>query len=205
MRTVAVALTGAVGADVEGTRIDIIDGRLATDRDGAARRPAVVTLATTSVLVYDVVPDRGADAVTVVVTPGSDWTVTAVLGAGGPNEPRPTSTELAERLARRGVESQTAQLTVMQGPGCTVTWQSADPPRSDPPPRSAAKKTPAQGRAGQESTGQEDTGQEKVPARTTVAKKAPAKKTASKKTVAKKTVAKKRAAPARRSSGRRTT
>ena len=70
MRTVAVALTGAVGTDVERTQIDIIGGRLATDRDGTTRRPAVVTLATTSVLVYDVVPDRGADALTVVGHPG---------------------------------------------------------------------------------------------------------------------------------------
>ena len=169
MRTVAVALTGAVGTDVERTHIDIIGGRLATERDGTTRRPAVVTLATTSVLVYDVVPDRGADAMTVAVTPGSDWSVTAVLGAGGPNEPRVAATELAERLARRGIEAQTAQLTVMQGPGCTVTWQVADAPRSAPSSRRpakkapakkvAAKKAPAKKAASQEGTGQESSSQ----------------------------------------------
>ena len=104
MRTVAVALTGAVGTDVERTRIDIVGGRLATDRDGTTRRPAVVTLATTSVLVYDVIPDRGADAVTVAVTPGSDWTVTAVLGAGGPNEPR-VSVDRTRRASGASVAS----------------------------------------------------------------------------------------------------
>ncbi len=202
MRTVAVALTGAVGTDVERTRIDIVGARLATDRDGTTRRPAVVTLATTSVLVYDVIPDRGVDAVTVTVTPGSDWTVTAVLGAGGPNEPRVSATELAERLARRGIESQTAQLTVMQGPGCTVTWNGAEPPRTEPPPRSAAK-TASKKAATKKATAK------KATAKKAAAKKAPAKKTAAKKTAAKKTVAKKvatkQAAPARRTSGRRTT
>jgi len=188
MRTVAVALTGAVGTDVERTHIDIIGGRLATERDGTTRRPAVVTLATTSVLVYDVVPDRGADALTVAVTPGSDWSVTAVLGAGGPNEPRVAATELAERLARRGIEAQTAQLTVMQGPGCTVTWQVADAPRSAPPSRRPAKKAAAKKVAAK-----------KVPAKKATAKKAPAKKTAAKRAATKKT------APARRTSARRTT
>ena len=188
MRTVAVALTGAVGTDVERTHIDIIGGRLATERDGTTRRPAVVTLATTSVLVYDVVPDRGADAMTVAVTPGSDWSVTAVLGAGGPNEPRVAATELAERLARRGIEAQTAQLTVMQGPGCTVTWQVADAPRSAPSSRRPAKKAAAKKVAAK-----------KAPAKKAAAKKAPAKKAAAKRAATKKT------APARRTSARRTT
>jgi len=163
-----------------------------------------VTLATTSVLVYDVVPDRGADAMTVAVTPGSDWSVTAVLGAGGPNEPRVAATELAERLARRGIEAQTAQLTVMQGPGCTVTWQAAEPPpRSAPAPRRRTKKAAAKKVAATKKATAKKTTTKQPAAKKIAGKQAATKKAAAKKVAAKK-VAAKRAAPARRTSGRRT-
>ena len=87
-----------------------------------------------TLLVYAVTPDDHATTVTVAVTPGADWAVTAVLGAGAPNEAPLSQAAVAELIARRGVVAATAQLTVMQGPGCTLEWKQAEPPAPPTPP-----------------------------------------------------------------------
>jgi hypothetical protein len=188
VRTLAVALTGASTATLDQTELHIVGARIATDRDGVQRKPVMVTLGHTAVLVYDLVPERDADHVNVVVNPGADWAVSGVIAAGLPSEPRIDADDLAAQIARRGLGPVTAQLTVMHGPGCTIEWvapPTPDPPQTERPPRRAATK--------------------KTAAKKTAAKKPTAKKTAAKKSAAKKPTAKKTAAkkaPAKRQAER---
>jgi hypothetical protein len=104
-----------------------------------------VTLGATTVLVYDVVPDRNATNVTVVITPGADWVVSAVIGTGVGDRSR-RAAELAAEVAREGVAAVIAKLAAPKGPGCTAEWVDATGPPPEKPAaakRPPAKRTPA--------------------------------------------------------------
>jgi hypothetical protein len=161
MRTIAIALTGVAPRSLNPTEIHVIGARLGRDGSGDDKPPVVVTIGTTSVLVYGIVPDRDATSVTVSITPGADWVVSGVLGAGGPNEEPVAPAQMAEQIARNGLAAVAAKLTVMQGPGCSVDWIA---PAPAPPPRAVARKRPAK----------------KTPPKKAAAKKAPANKTVAK-------------------------
>ena len=163
IRTLAVALTGAAPRNLDRTQIHLVGARVATDAHGRERPPVVVSLGATTVLVYQVTPERDATNLMVVINPGADWVVTGVLGAGGTSQPPTTPAELAEQLARQGLVAVTATLTAPRGPGCTAEWLPGDGPR--PARKRTAKKTPAK----------------KATAKRSATKKAPAKKAPAKK------------------------
>jgi hypothetical protein len=66
--------------------------------------------------VYAVVPDKDATAMSVVVTAGSAWVVSGVVGSDLAPE------ELATVLAARGLAAATAKVLAVAGPGCQVSW-----------------------------------------------------------------------------------
>jgi hypothetical protein len=116
VHTVAVALTGTTPSTLDPTELRLVGGRVATDRTGAERPPHAVSLGATSVLVYAVVPDKDATSMSVVVTAGSAWVVSGVVGSDVPPE------ELAGVLAARGLAAATAKVLAVAGPGCQVSW-----------------------------------------------------------------------------------
>jgi len=125
IHTVAIALTGTTPATLDPTSLDVIGARLTRDTDGVDEHPVAVSIGTTSVLVYGLVPDRDATSVSVEVTAGSAWTVTGVVGSDLPPD------ELARMIAARGLAAATAKVLAVSGPGCTLTWAApqATPPR----------------------------------------------------------------------------
>jgi hypothetical protein len=143
VHTVAVALTGTTPSTLDPTELRLVGGRVATDRAGVERAPQAVSLGSTSVLVYAVVPDKDATSMSVVVTAGSAWVVSGVVGSDLPPD------ELAAVLAARGLSAATAKVLAVAGPGCQVRWSApATPPRSPQrsrgktPPRPRKKATP---------------------------------------------------------------
>ena len=144
VRTVAVALTGTTPSTLDPTELRLVGGHVATDRAGVERLPQAVSLGSTSVLVYAVVPDQGATAMSVVVTAGSAWVVSGVVGSDLAPE------ELAAVLAAHGLSAATAKVLAVAGPGCQVRWTapgqapSRGPrrPRAATPPRPRRKATP---------------------------------------------------------------
>ncbi|MEO7421051.1 MAG: DUF6603 domain-containing protein [Ornithinibacter sp.] len=132
VRTVAVALTGTTPSTLDPTELRLVGGRVATDGHGVVRSPQVVSLGSTSVLVYDVVPDRDATSMSVVVTAGSCWVVSGVVGSDQSPE------ELATVLASRGMSAATAKVLAVAGPGCQVQWAAPGPGPAGRPRRSRA-------------------------------------------------------------------
>lgn len=137
VHTVAVALTGTSPTTLDPTELRLVGGHVATDRAGVERPPQAVSLGSTSVLVYAVVPDKDATAMSVVVTAGSAWVVTGVVGSDLAPE------ELAAVLAARGLSAATAKVLAVAGPGCQVQW-TAPAQRSGGPrrPRAASPRRP---------------------------------------------------------------
>jgi hypothetical protein len=138
VHTVAVALTGTTPSTLDPTELRLVGGHVATDRAGVERLPQAVSLGSTSVLVYAVVPDKGATAMSVVVTAGSAWVVSGVVGSDLAPE------ELAAVLAGRGLSAATAKVLAVAGPGCQVNWTAPRQRRSDGPrrPRAATPRSP---------------------------------------------------------------
>ncbi len=132
--TVAVALTGTVPATLDPTSLEVVGARLARDKDGVDKPPVAVSVGSTSVLVYGIVPTRETSenktivgisdvsaSVGVVVTAGSAWTVTGVVASDQ------TPEELAEHIAAHGLAAATAKVLAVAGPGCTLTWTAPAP------------------------------------------------------------------------------
>jgi hypothetical protein len=136
VHTVAVALTGATPSTLDPTELHLVGGHVATDRAGVERPPQAVLLGSTSVLVYAVVPDAGATSMSVVVTAGSAWVVSGVVGSDlAPDE-------LAAVLAGRGLSAATAKVLAVAGPGCRVSWGDPGPAPAGRLKRSRAAATP---------------------------------------------------------------
>ncbi|HEY4314409.1 MAG TPA: DUF6603 domain-containing protein [Actinomycetes bacterium] len=166
VHTVAVALSGATATSLAPTQLTLVGARVATDRSGAEHAPVAVTLGDTSVLVYAIVPDKDATAVSVVVGSGADWVVSGVVGTDDPVD------DVAARIARQRLTGVAAKLLALAGAGASVTWVPAPAP---PSPRSAPSRTP-----------------KKTAAKKTAVKKTATKKTAVKKTAVKKSTGRRR-------------
>jgi hypothetical protein len=136
VHTVAVALTGNTPSTLDPTELRLVGGHVATDPAGVDRPPQAVSLGATSVLVYAVVPDKDATSMSVVVTAGSAWVVSGVVGSDLAPE------ELAAVLAARGLSAATAKVLAVAGPGCQVQWTAPAPPPSGRPRRSRASAAP---------------------------------------------------------------
>jgi hypothetical protein len=136
VHTVAVALTGTTPSTLDPTELRLVGGHVATDPAGVDRPPQAVSLGATSVLVYAVVPDKDATSMSVVVTAGSAWVVSGVVGSDLAPE------ELAAVLAARGLSAATAKVLAVAGPGCQVQWTAPAPPPSGRPRRSRASAAP---------------------------------------------------------------
>ena len=136
VHTVAVALTGTAPSTLDPTELHLVGGHVATDRAGVERPPQAVTLGSTSVLVYAVVPDDGATSMSVVVTAGSAWVVSGVVGSDLPPE------DLAAVLAARGLAAATAKVLAVAGPGCQVRWTPPGPAPARRPRRPRAASAP---------------------------------------------------------------
>jgi len=117
--TVAVALTGSAPTSLAPTQLHLVGARVATDRSGAERLPVAVTLGDTSVLVYAVVPDKGATSVSVIVSAGADWVVSGVVGTTDAPQ------DVARLIARQRLAGVTAKLLALAGKGCGAEWHEA--------------------------------------------------------------------------------
>jgi hypothetical protein len=125
--TVAIALTGSSATSLAPSQLLLHDAAVATDRSGNPVPPTAVSLGDTSVLVYRIVPDRGATTVAVSVSSGADWIVSGVVGCTEPVD------QVAAQIARQRLTGVAAKLLAVAGPGVGLEWR-------DPPSPSAAKK-----------------------------------------------------------------
>ncbi|NYG07821.1 hypothetical protein BJ986_002308 [Phycicoccus badiiscoriae] len=141
VHTVAVALSGTAPSTLDPTELHLVGGHVATDQAGVERLPQVVMLGSTSVLVYAVVPDQDATAMSVVVTAGSAWVVSGVVGSDLAPE------ELTGVLAARGLSAATAKVLAVAGPGCQVSWTAPAPPSGGPKRPRAARPSRARRKA----------------------------------------------------------
>ena len=127
---IAVSLTGGGAASLTPMQLHLSGAQVASDVAGVAVPPVAVTLGDACVLIYEVVPDDGASAVTVIVTKGAEWAVSGVAGAAIP------ATDLARRIARQGMSGVVAKVLAVPSADCTVTFA----PASKRTPRRAAAK-----------------------------------------------------------------
>jgi hypothetical protein len=116
--TVAIALAGDQPTSLDPTSLQLLGARVATDNTGAELAPTVVSLGPVSVLVYPVVPEPGAVAAQVAVSPGSAWALAGVFGS------EDGVAETAELLAQRGLTGVGARLLATAGPGVQIAWEA---------------------------------------------------------------------------------
>ena len=168
--------------------------------DGNPTEARLLMTGVQAVAVYDVVPDRAAEAVGVSVATGGDWRLTGVLGS------ELSADELARVLLRDGLVGATARIGAVAGAGCSPVWGASPGSTSGPPKRAPTKKNaknaPAKRTVAKKSPAPKVTAK-KSPAPKVTAKKSPAPKVTAKKATAPKVIAKK--ATARRVTTRKTT
>lgn len=117
--TVLVALTGTTSRSLVPTQLTLAGARVATGAAGADLPPAAVTLGATSVLVYRVVPDPDAAAMTVTVTAGGGWVVSGVAATDD------TVSDAMALVAKQQLSGVIGKVLATSGPGCSVDWVPA--------------------------------------------------------------------------------
>ena len=96
----------------------VLSGAALAGDDGGDRPPVLVVLGPLSVLVYAVVPDEDAPAVSVTVRNGPTWGVTGLVGSTEPAE------TVADRIAEAGLPGVLSRVTAADGE-VTVAWIDA--------------------------------------------------------------------------------
>lgn len=137
VRTIVVVLAGATVPNLDGITLELRGATRVTERDGSRRAPRVVMRGAQSVLVYEVMPDRGATSVSVRVVPGGQWQLSGVLGSDV------AAATIARSLSLRGVAACAGRLLMAaDGQPITVEWAAAKGP-AKPPTKRPAKTTPS--------------------------------------------------------------
>ena len=134
VRVVVVALDDPLDTGAgRGLSLGLDGATVRTAADGNPAPPRSVVRANRTVLIYDVVPDDGALAVTVSVASQDGWHLAGVLGSRG------SAADAADLLAARGLDTAARAPLPGTGGACGLAW--SDPSRAhreDPDPKAEA-------------------------------------------------------------------
>jgi large repetitive protein len=141
VRTVVVVLTGAAAPNLDGITLELRGATRSLSNTGTVRAPMVVVRGPQSVLVYEVIPERGATNVSVRVLPGGQWQFAGVMGSDV------DVSTVAQSIALRGVVACAGRLLMAaDGRPITVQWAPASAPVNAAPRKSSAAKRKAETR-----------------------------------------------------------
>src|SRR5690606_10262890 len=101
--------------------LDLTGATRPTGADGQPVPPALVVSGNRSFLVYAVVPDQDADAVTVGIAREPGWKLAGVLGA------QDTVGSVVDRLARLGLDALVRQYATGRSGAVTIRWAGSVP------------------------------------------------------------------------------